>query len=194
MNREEPGLTWGVRYRELILRDDEMGAFPRPKPVVGLLLAGSLLVLLEGLIELALPISGVVVVIPGLTVALGVLLLLLIWPIATEESPTVAVIFIVLGGASFLLGGGFIVGGVLIVIAGALELHANWVLEVIPHYVTALARQAGPPSTPEPPPRSPPQPDDSPQAHLIVYSHCPSCGELNPRGTEKCSACGSALT
>jgi hypothetical protein len=183
--------------------------YNRPSPILGLLAVGSVLVLLEGLIELgfflaaiSLPIPGAFFVVPGLTVALGILLLLLTIVYATTTSRTVGMLLLILGALSFLLGGGLVVGGVLIVVGGALAVFADWVSEEL------VYRQAVPGPMVSPNPGSPGRgPAASPPSHtpagasrspvsapMVVYRRCPWYADLNPQGAAQCSSCGRALS
>jgi type III secretory pathway component EscS len=183
-------------------------SYNRPRPIVGLLTVGSILILLEGLIELgfslaliSLSIPGVIFVVPGLTIALGILLLLLTVVYARTPTSTVGMLVLVLGALSFLLGGGFVVGAVLIVVAGALAVFADWVSEelVSRQFVPGANVSKNPNSLgrgPAPTPASVKSAGarTSPvSAPVVIYRTCPTCRDLNPQGSTRCWKCGGAL-
>jgi len=190
-----------------------------PSPVLGLVVCGAILVLLEGLIELA--IVGIVsstvtlpgalvavgVTIAGFTIALAVVILLLAWAYFVEPSGALGIVFIVLGALSFVVGAGFVIGGILIVVGGSLAVFAEWVEEAFaPQWVTdrvpsgqAWVSISTPP--PPPPPAPPPPPQRSPAVAwsplraggIVIYRTCPRCGDLVPRDAPTCIRCGGAL-
>jgi hypothetical protein len=181
-----------------------------PTPIVGMVVVGSLLILVEGLLELGLssqasvyglPIPPSLWAVPAFTIALAALLLLLVWRYATSPTWGLGVLFIVLGMLSFVLGGGFLVGGILILIGGALACFADWVQELVIHDVRfARARTTSPPpesrdgESPRAPVRDAAEPaPPAKSAGIVVYRPCPSCGTLNRRELIVCPSCGKSI-
>jgi hypothetical protein len=190
-----------------------------PRPVIGLVVVGAILVLLEGLVELgttavvasAVTLPGAILAvsysISGLTIALAVIVLFFAWVYAQDSSGSIGIVIIVLGALSFLLGAGFLIGGILIVVGGALAVFAEWVEQSFaPEFVTSQVpygqapARAGVPSTPAPSP-PPASRERSPGGFwtpakaggIVLYRTCPRCGELVPRDAPDCSRCGGAL-
>ena len=190
---------------------------PRPRPVIGLLLAGSLLILLEGCIFLSFSISGVVLLSPAIAIVLALILLLLTWAAAEGLSPGLGVVFVVLGALSFLVGAGFIIGGILVVTAGSLEIFADWIRDPASAGFLTSNQEPGPLDLPgawspahssrpeyEAPPNIPGAAShaDSPRSEgggvsrvggVLVYSRCSHRGELVPRGITTCPTCRAPL-
>lgn len=180
--------------------------YDRPPLVFGLLLVGSILVLLEGLIELGLSVwaisfsnAAVFFLVPGLAIALGIVLLFFSLVYALAPSGVVGVLCLVLGGLSFLLGGGFVVGGVLIVVGGTLAAFGEWITEeLVPRWsgpgVPESSKIDSPIPTSLPPAGGTPAAGTSSvSAKIVVYRLCPSCGELNPRDSSRCASCGKTF-
>ena len=184
-----------------------------PTPVVGLVVAGALLILLEGAFEVAafdavvqvgLPVPSAFAVVPALTIFLGIVLLFAAWSYTAVPSWGVGVLFLILGGLSFLLGGGFLVGGVLILIGGGLACFAESAEATADQGVRALSAASAPRTVAGPTPRARrgaqvpsavPWQANGPTSigGVVVYRPCPSCGELNARELSNCSACGRAM-
>ena len=190
-----------------------------PSPVIGLVVCGAILVLLEGLIELAIvgtvsatvTLPGAIVaagiIIAGFAIALAVVILLLAWAYFVEPSGALGIVFIVLGALSFLVGAGFVIGGVLIVVGGSLAVFAEWVEEAFaPHWVTdrvpsgqASTTVTTPPLPPSPTPPAPLQRSPvtawSPAqaSSIVIYRNCPRCGDLVPRDAPACIRCGGTF-
>jgi hypothetical protein len=190
-----------------------------PRPVIGLVVSGAILVLLEGLVVLGITavvsstvtLPGAIVAvgygIAGLMIVLAVVLFVLVWAYAREPSGSMGIVFIVLGAVSFLLGAGFLIGGILIVVGGALAVFAEWAEQSFaPEWVTSQVPSGqapalrGVPSTPAPSP-PPPSRERAPggmwtptrAGGIVFYRTCPRCGELVPRDAPACSRCGGAL-
>jgi hypothetical protein len=183
-----------------------------PSPVIGLLVVGALLLLIEGLVVLALLASAVSTIsLPALflvaSVAVGIfpiilalVVFLLTWRYAGETSSLLGAVFIVLGALSFLFGAGFVVGGIMIILAGALAMFAEWLDESLPPSRASLvvARNSAIPGDPglgSPGNASAPGvPSNATRsAPIVIYSQCLSCGELNPPGYTLCQRCGAGL-
>lgn len=190
-----------------------------PRPVIGLVVCGAILILLEGLLELglvaisssAITLPGAIVAIgfaiSGFTIALAAVILLLAWVYAGNPSGLIGVVFIVLGAFSFLVGAGFDIGGILIVVGGALAVFAEWIGESFaPNWVTTRVPYAqSSPSVgvpPPPPPSPPPGPPERTRGAvwtpprtggIVIYRTCPRCGELVPRDAPACSRCGGSF-
>ncbi len=185
-----------------------------PRPVIGLVVCGAILVLLEGLVELGITASvSSTVTLPGailaigyaisaLTIVLAVIVLILAWAYAGEPSGSIGVVFIILGALSFVVGAGFLVGGILIVVGGALAVFAEWAEQrFMPQW--AASPVAGPQASPSgAAPTPPPSSQQRTPAALwtptraggiVIYRTCPRCGELVPRDAPACSRCGGAL-
>ncbi len=171
-----------------------------PRPVLGLLVLGSLLLVAEGVLFAAFVVSVVAasafIVVPALPIALGVLLLGLSWVYSRNPVGALGYLFIVLGALSFLVGGGFVVGGIMIVVAGALAVFAEWVSDSIPRPPPAVPPRArpGPGGTPTPT-ATPPSPTTlpPPSKGVVIYGPCARCGEIIPRESSRCPSCGSAV-
>lgn len=178
-------------------------------PVVGLLAAGSVLLLIVGLLGLVasatlIPasISGFAYVSSGFSISLALLVLLLAWRYARGPSFLKGVGMIVLGGLSFLVGAGFILGGVLIVIAGALAIFAEEVEDRVHRMEAGWAggsadvtptTSSGGSSTSSA--LDPPNAAESPSgASVVVYRRCAGCGELNHPAFTKCPRCGQDIS
>ncbi len=188
---------------------DEPSGIP-PTPVVGMVATGAALILIEGLLELGILHSATVYGlgvspsawgVPGATIALAVLLLLLTWAYSEAPSWEKGVLFLILGAISFVLGAGFVVGGIFIIVGGALACFAVWVWEVS-RPLPLLPRSAGTNSSSMPesqPPTAeaqinPDKPSRMALASVIVYRPCPNCDELNSRESAVCSTCGQTLS
>jgi hypothetical protein len=183
-----------------------------PSPVIGLLVVGASLVLIEGLVILALVASAASTIsLPAVflvsSVAVGVfpvilalVVFLLTWRYSVETSSLLGAIFIVLGGLSFLVGAGFVVGGVMIILAGGLAMFAEWLDESLPSSRASLvvARSSAIPGDPGEGSAGNASAigatsKATPSANIVVYSQCLSCGELNPPGYTLCQRCGAGL-
>jgi len=183
-----------------------------PSPIIGLLVVGALLVLIEGLVILAIVASAAStislpavflvssVAVGAFPVILALVVFLLTWQYAGETSSLLGAVFIVLGGLSFLFGAGFVVGGVMIILAGSLAMFAEWLDESLPPARASLvaARSSAIPGDPglgasgnasAPGATS----NATPSAPIVIYSQCLSCGELNPPGYTLCQRCGAGL-
>jgi hypothetical protein len=181
-----------------------------PTPVVGMLGIATFLFLLEALLELLVihsaSVNGLTVPagawgIPEVTIAFGLLLLLLTFAYLRRPSGILGLLFLVLGGLSFLIGAGFLVGGILVIVAGALACFWDgvedrlWALATRTRAMASgleLTTQGGRLSTPslghDAATTSGPQ-----QPSPIGYSPCPVCGELNRLESASCISCGKHL-
>ncbi|MGA3021905.1 MAG: zinc ribbon domain-containing protein [Thermoplasmata archaeon] len=179
--------------------EPELGG-PPPTPVIGMVVVGALLILIEGILEIGilnigaaygLPVPPSIWAVPAFTILLAVLLFILVWRYADEPSWGLGVVFIVLGILSFILGAGFLVGGVLVIIGGALACFADWVQQLVNEQ---LAFVKAPTTSPSASVRSA-EPVSAPasSAAILVYRRCPSCGELNRRELTVCSSCGKPI-
>lgn len=181
---------------------------PPPRPVIGLLVAGAILILIQGLIELAVPlITGLLVLfsIPGIVIGIAVLLFLFTALNVGELNPGLGSLFIVLGAISLLFGGGFVIGGIFVIVAGSIEVFAGWVEEyggllTYNSRAPVVAQRATATSSP-PVGKDEADPAGTPLSEtgvrppqIVVYAHCPSCNELNPKGAPRCARCGAELT
>jgi hypothetical protein len=174
---------------------------------------GALLLLIEGLVVLALIASAVSTIsLPALflvasfavgifPIILALVVFLLTWRYARETSSLLGTAFIVLGALSFLFGAGFVVGGIMIILAGALAMFAEWLDESLPPSRASLvvARNSAIPGDPvlgsSGNASAPGATSSAPRsAPIVIYSQCLSCGELNPPGYTLCQRCGKGLT
>ena len=168
-----------------------------PTPVIGLVVAGTLFLLIEGILEIAildlgasygLSIPASTWAIPGFTILLVAVLFVFVWVYWDRPSWGLGAIFIVLGVVSFIVGAGFLVGGILVIIGGALACFADWVLVLVSGRMSRVPTTG--PSTPEGPSTVEPVSRFASSLPVIVYRRCPSCGELNRRELTVCEACG----
>ena len=181
-----------------------------PTPIVGMVVVGALLILVEGLVELGisgeasvygLPVPLSLWALPAFTIALAALLLFLVWRYAVSPSGGLGVLFIALGALSFVLGGGFLVGGILILVGGAIACFAEWVQELVGRNLRyARVRTTSPPTEARDgdPPRTSTKDTGGPghpakSAGIVVYRPCPSCGALNRREFTVCPSCGKSI-
>lgn len=183
------------------------------RAVFGLMLAGSLLVLIEGLVELGVPISvqlpGVgyaFAAVAGVTIAIGLILILLTVLYSMGESGALGVLIIVSGAISFLVGAGFIVGGVLVIVGGALAMVVEPIQDQLDERPVS-AHAAKPSANPLRVPNEATKAlgdghrESTPSAvassaesdGLRIYQQCPTCGELNLPGTKVCGRCRATL-
>ncbi len=179
---------------------------PGPRPVLGLLLIGGALILIEGVfgVVLASRFPGQSLVLYGDPVAAIVLavLIFVFTAITAGEGPLAGWLFIALGALSLFVGGGFLVGGIFVVLAGALGIFADWTEELVRlrlegHGLTVITTDAngggdtasvGGAATTGPGGLPPPTRSTAPAA-----ARCRSCGVLNPAGRVQCVPCGRVL-
>lgn len=183
---------------------------PSASPVVGMVVVGALFILIEGFLEIGivgqatvygLPIPSSIWAVPAFTIILAGLLFYFAWSYSNEPSWGLGVLFIVFGVLSFVLGAGFVVGGILIIVGGAVACFADWVQQqVYQRYGSVTTRTTNPSTSSRsvesggvPPHDNPPPSQPWSSSEVIVYVHCPSCGELNRRGLTVCSACGKSI-
>lgn len=173
---------------------------PRPRPVIGLLAIGGVLILIEGAIELVTvsPVPGQFLFSPILAIILAVLILLFT-AIVAGESSFLGWLFIILGALSFLVGGGFVVGGIFVVLAGALEIFSDWAEEMVGLELAAQGRTVvtptaagGDDTTSSTGATS--RGKDNLRTHAApgapTLSRCRFCGTLNPAARKSCVECG----
>lgn len=178
-----------------------------PSPVVGLLVAGSILLIIEGVVVAAvsslaanvLPILGVGI---GVAAFIFVLAFLTLWVAVAylrEHSWGLGLFAIILGALSFLVGAGFFLGGLFIIIAGSLAMFWDSVERSAfsssasnPASIVRSSERDGLLSSSS-------TPAGSRQSHaegareIILYRRCPTCGELYRPGETTCPRCGSPL-
>ena len=178
-----------------------------PSPVVGLLVAGAVLLIIEGAILAAIS-SLAASVLPVLGVGIGaavfafILAALVLWvavAYSREDSGGLGLAAIILGALSFLVGAGFELGGIFIVVAGALAMLWESVEERTARRSTPLSagrvgsaeRNSSPSSALNRAGSEPPRPEGP--GGIVIYHGCPTCGELYRPGETTCPKCGSSL-
>jgi len=171
-----------------------------PTPVIGLIVVGAVLILVEGILEigilsigasLGLPVPPAIASVPAFTILLAILLFIFVWKYADDPSWGLGVLFIVLGILSFVLGAGFLVGGVLVIVGGALACFADWVEQLVSGRLASI--RAAPASPSASAPSGQPVSGSTSSATIVVYRRCPSCGELNRRELTVCKTCGKSI-